>query len=88
MKKINYWEFIENNIIECNTSCRGGSLKVDVSELFKKLDNPSTKMTKKIYLYKCPSCFTYKKYTVKKERDCKTKNPSCNDVMSFIRIEK
>jgi len=39
-KKIDYWEFIENNTISCDASYRGGSLKVDVSELFTELENP------------------------------------------------
>lgn len=39
-KEIKYREFIENNIITCDVSYRGGSLKIDVSELFTKLSNP------------------------------------------------
>jgi hypothetical protein len=38
-KKIDYIEFIKNNIIECDISYRGGVLKVDVSELFPNVDN-------------------------------------------------
>jgi hypothetical protein len=34
MKKINYLEYIENNIINNDYSRRGGSIKIDVSELF------------------------------------------------------
>jgi hypothetical protein len=33
-KKIDYIEFIENHTIDCDVSYRGGTLKVDVSELF------------------------------------------------------
>lgn len=33
-KKIDYVEFIENNIVDCDISYRGGTLKIDVSELF------------------------------------------------------
>jgi len=39
-KKINYWEFIVNHTISCDVSYRGGSLKVDVGELFTELENP------------------------------------------------
>jgi hypothetical protein len=34
MKKIDYMEFIESNLIDCDISYRGGSLKIDVSDLF------------------------------------------------------
>jgi hypothetical protein len=36
----NYKQFIEDNVIDCDISYRGGVLKVDVSSLFPKLENP------------------------------------------------
>ena len=39
MKK-DYREFIENHITDCDISYQGGTLKVDVSELFPKVDDP------------------------------------------------
>jgi hypothetical protein len=38
-KKIDYIEFIENNTIDCDISYRGGTLKVDVGELFPNVEN-------------------------------------------------
>jgi len=38
-KKIDYIEFIENNTIDCDISYRGGTLKVNVSELFPEVEN-------------------------------------------------
>lgn len=40
-KKFNCREFIEANLIDANVSYRGGSLKVDVSELFNTGDEPA-----------------------------------------------
>lgn len=34
MIKMDYLEYIENNIIDCNAGYRGGSIKVNVAELF------------------------------------------------------
>lgn len=39
-KKIDYIEFIENNTVSCDISYRGGTLKINVSELFPTVDNP------------------------------------------------
>ena len=39
MKKVELFN-IEKNIISCEVSYRGGSLKVNVSELFPNVDNP------------------------------------------------
>lgn len=38
-KKIDYVEFIENNIIDCDVSRSGGTLKIDVSKLFPSVEN-------------------------------------------------
>lgn len=40
-KTFNAYEFIENNIIDMDISYRGGSLKVDVSELFDTGNEPA-----------------------------------------------
>lgn len=42
MKKIDYMEFIESNLIDCDISYRGGSLKIDVSDLFDTGEEPAT----------------------------------------------
>lgn len=39
MKKIDYNQFVRDNIISCDISYRGGNLKVDVSNLFPKVNN-------------------------------------------------
>lgn len=41
MKKIDYREFIESNLIDCDISYRGGSVKIDVSDLFYTGDEPA-----------------------------------------------
>jgi hypothetical protein len=40
MKTKNYTAFIEKNLKECDVSYRGGTIKVDVSELFPEVENP------------------------------------------------
>jgi len=42
MKKIDYMEFIESNLIDCDISYRGGSFKIDVSDLFDTGEEPAT----------------------------------------------
>lgn len=39
MKTIDYQEYIENHTISCDASGRGGTLKVDVSELFPDIED-------------------------------------------------
>jgi hypothetical protein len=38
MKKINYKQFIKDNLISADISYRGGTLKVDVSSLFSEIE--------------------------------------------------
>tara|TARA_R110000868_G_scaffold160342_1_gene389793 strand:+ start:422 stop:775 length:354 start_codon:yes stop_codon:yes gene_type:complete len=39
MKNTNYTQFIEDNTKSCDVSYRGGTLKIDASELFPELDD-------------------------------------------------
>jgi hypothetical protein len=39
LPKLNIQKFIENNLIECDLSYRGGTIKVDVAELFPYIDD-------------------------------------------------
>ena len=41
MKKIDYMEFIESNLIDADISYRGGSMKIDVSDLFNTGEEPA-----------------------------------------------
>ena len=41
MKKIDYMEFIESNLINADISYRGGSMKIDVSDLFNTGEEPA-----------------------------------------------
>jgi len=41
MKKFDAYEFVENNIIDCDISYRGGTLKIDVSDLFDTGNEPA-----------------------------------------------
>ena len=38
-ENMNYLQFIEDNTISCEAGYRGGSIKIDVSELFPKIEN-------------------------------------------------
>lgn len=42
MTKINYRKFIIDNLKDCDVSYRGGSIKVDVSELFPNVEEDAT----------------------------------------------